>query len=637
MEPTGVERKLAAILAARLQDYDRLMAAGEEATLSTLSAYRKIIEGLVARHDGRVVGAAGDSVLAEFGGALDAARSAVAIQEELAVRNAGLADERKMRFGIGIDLGDVTVEGNEPFGDGVDVAARLVELAEPGGICVSGDVYDQVKHELALDFEDMGPKAVKNIAEPVRVYQIRIEPGTAVSRVGRRKQARRHWPVLAGAVVVLVAVAAAALWQTVLRPAPAPEEVASKSATALPLPDRRSIAVLPFANMSGDEKQEYFSDGITDDLITDLAKISGLFVVTRNAVFRYKGKAVAPDQVSRELGVQYVLVGGVRKTGDLVRLAAQLIDAATDRRLWAGRYERNLKDIFALEDEIAQGIAAALGVRLTEGEKEQVTRRYTDDPEAYDSFLRAMEYYRLYTRETTAEARRRLERVIGIDPKFALAYARLSYIRYRQWASRWSEDPEALERALELAQKAVALDDSLPEAHERLGFIYLFKRRHEQAIAELERAIALDPNDAKTHARLGQILSMAGRPKQAIPLAKKAMRLNPHDYHAWYRFVLGRTYYLTGRYEEAIASLKRSVARNPNFVPAHRYLAAIYGELGRKDEARAEVAEILRLHPRATVENLKRTAPWKDRKALQRFLDGLSKAGLPEKSRSAPP
>lgn len=637
MQPTAVERKPAAILAARLQGYDRLMGADEEATLATLGAYRRIIEGLIAWHDGRIVGSAGDSVLAEFGGALDAARSAIAIQEELAVLNAELADDRKLRFCIGIGLGDVTVEGDEPFGDGVETAARLEGLAEPGGICVSGEVYDEVKHEIALEFEDMGAKAVKNRAAPVRAYRVRIESGTAVLRVGRAKRAGRHWPVLAGAIVVLVAVAAAALWQTVLRPAPAPQQAASQSATALPLPDRRSIAVLPFANMSEDPEQAYFSDGITDGLITDLSRISGLFVVSRNAVFHYKGKAVAPDQVRQELGIRYVLVGGVRKAGDKVRLAAQLIDTATDRRLWAGRYERNLKDIFALEDEIARKIAAALEVKLTEGEKKQVTRRYTDDPEAYDSFLRAMEYYRRFTRESTAEARRRLERAIEIDPKFALAYARLSYIHYREWASRWSQDPEALNRALELAQRAVALDDSLPEAHERLGFIYLFKRRHEEAIAELERAIALDPNFAGGHARLGQILSMADRPKEAIPLAKEARRLNPHDYHVWYRFVLGRTHYLTGRYEEAIASLKKSVARAPNFVPAHRYLAAIYGELGRQDEARAEVAEILRLDPRATVEDLRRTTPWKNRTALERFLDGLGKAGLPETSASAPP
>ncbi len=594
MEPTGVKRKLAVILAADVEGYSRLMGADEEATLKTLNVYRGIIDGLIARHDGRIVGTAGDSVLVEFGSAVEAVRCSISIQEELRVRNAELPDDRKMHFRIGVNLGDVMVEGDNLLGDGVNVAARLEGLAEPGGICVSGSVYEQIENKLALGYSDLGEQEVKNIARPVRAYRVVVEPS-------------------GGAVTV---------------PRPQPQRS--------PVPGKPSIAVLPFVNMSDDPKQEYFSDGITEDLITDLSKISGLFVPSRNAVFRYKGEAVEPQRVGRDLEVRYVLEGSVRKAGDRVRISAQLIDAGTGYHLWAERYDRDLTDIFALQDEITEKIVTALEVKLTEGEQEQVASRYTENLEAYDYFLRGRAYQARATNETNAQAREMFERAIELDPSFAGAYAILSYSHFRDWINQWSEGPQALERAFEAAKKAVALDDSLPLAHTYLGWAYVWRKQYEEAIAEGERAIALDTNFAEAYARLGEILSLAGRPEEGLGLVKKAMRLDPH-YPPTYLNYLGRAYYAMGQYEEAVAALKRSLTRNPNILSPHRTLAVIFSELGRKEEARAEVAEILRISPRASMEGQRERMPFKDQAVLERHLEGLRKAGLPEKSRSTTP
>ena len=594
MEPTGVKRKLTVILAADVEGYSRLMGADEEATLKALGTYREIIDGLIARHDGRIFSTAGDSVVAEFGSAVEAVRAAISIQEELRVRNAELPEDREMRFRIGINVGDVMVEGDNLYGDGVNVAARLEGLADPGGVCVSDMVYQSVEAKLDLAFEDLGAQSVKNIARPVRAYRVVIEPGP-------------------GAVAV---------------PGPQPQRS--------PVADKPSIAVLPFVNMSDDSKQEYFSDGITEDLITDLSKISGLFVASRNAVFRFKGEAVEPKQVGRDLEVRYLLEGSVRKAGDRVRISAQLIDAGTGYHLWAERYDRDLKDIFALQDEITEKIVKALEVKLTEAEQEQVARRYTDNLEAYDCFLRGRAYQERGSKGSIAQAREMFERAIELDPTFAGAYAILSYSYFRDWFSQWSEDRQALERAFEAAKKAVALDDSLPLAHTYLAWACLWKKQHEKAIAEGERAIGLDPNFAEGYARLGQILSLAGRPEEGLGLVKKAMRLDPH-YPPTYLNNLGRAYYAMGQYEEAIAALKGSITRDPDFLSPHLVLAVIFSELGRKEEAQAEVAEILRISPRASLGDQRERMPVKDQAILGRYLEGLRKAGLPEKSRSTAP
>jgi len=586
--PARIERKLAAILSADVKGYSRLMGEDEVATIRTLTTYREVMSTLIRQYRGRVVDSPGDNLLAEFASVVDAVQCAVETQRELTARNADLPPERKMEFRIGINLGDVIVEGERIYGDGVNLAARLEGLAEAGGICISGIVYDQVEtklNSLNLGYEYLGAQTVKNIAKPVPVYRVQMEPGQSSSSASREKT-----PTLA-------------------------------------LPDKPSIAVLPFANMSGDPEQEYFSDGITEDLITDLSKLSGLFVISRNSVFLYKGKAVKPEQVSRELGVRYLLEGSVRKAGSRVRITAQLIDATSGYHLWAERYDRELQDIFALQDEVTQKIVAALEVKLTEGEQGRLGRAPTDNLEAYDCFLRGLEYHAQRTQGANAQARQMFERAIALDPEFAAAYAFLGRTYLMEMIYQWNQDPQTQEKIFALGQQAVTLDDSQPAAHETLGLAYLGKKQHAQAIAEAEKAVALDPNYADAYVTLAEIFSFAGRPQEAISLVEQAMRLNPR-YPFSYLWALGHAYRLVGRLEEAIIALKRVVMRNPDQITAHVLLAVIYSELGREEEARAEVAEILRISPHYSLEVVRQRIPYKDPALLERQVAALRKVGL---------
>ncbi|MFQ5520208.1 MAG: tetratricopeptide repeat protein [Candidatus Methylomirabilia bacterium] len=628
MDSHGVKRKLAAILSADVKGYSRLMGENEMATVQTLTAYREVMASLIQRHRGRVVDSPGDNLLAEFASVVDAVQCAIEVQQALKSRNAERPDDRKMEFRIGINLGDVIVEGERIYGDGVNIAARLEGLAEGGGICISGTVYDQIKNKLTLGYQSLGEHAVKNIAEPVRVYRVRTEPqGAQVLRAtGETGAGRRQgrWVALGAVACFLLVGGAVAIWSFYLRPPPPPATVTSE-APALELPDKPSIAVLPFDNLSGDPEQEYFSDGMTEDLITDLSKLSGLFVIARNSVFTYKGTPVKIQQVGQELGVQYVLEGSVRKANGRVRITAQLVDATTGHHLWAERYDRELKDVFALQDEITKKIVAALAVTLTEGEQERLVRKHTDNPEAYDYLLRGEEYHRRTTRKANLKARQMAERAIELDPEYAAAYAALGWTHFQAWTMQWSEDPQTLELAYQLAQKSRGLDNSLAGCRLLLSHVYLWKKQHEQAIAEAERAIALAPNDADGYAELGEILNWAGRPEEGIALLKKAMRLNPR-YPFTYLWGLGHAYYLTGRYEEAIVTLKRILTRNPDWLPSHAYLAATYSELGHMEEARAEMAEVRRLSPEASLESLRQRLPYKEEAVLERFLSGIREA-----------
>jgi len=583
MESQSIERKLAAILSADVKGYSRLMGEDEVATIRTLTAYREVMAALIRQHRGRVVDSPGDNLLAEFASVVDAVQCAVEIQQELKKRNADLPAPRKMEFRIGINLGDVLVEGEKIYGDGVNIAARLEGLADGGGICVSGIVYDQVENKLNflnLGYEYLGEQTVKNIAKPVPVYRVHLDPGTAAPVMRGKSEATSSRP---------------------------------------PLPDKPSIAVLPFANLSGDPEQEYFSDGITEDLITDLSKLSGLFVISRNSAFLYKSKAVNPQQVSRELGVRYMLEGSVRKAGNRVRISAQLIDTATGYHLWADRYDRELQDIFAVQDEVTQKIVAALQVTLTEGEQKRPRRPPTNNLDAYEHFLRGLECYWRRTREANTQARRMFERAIELDPDFAAAHAWLGRAYMIEWAFQWSDDPQIPERAAALAQRAVALDDSLPVAHQTLAYVFLLQKQFAQAIAEAERAMVLEPNDADACVTLGEILSCAGRPQEAVGLVEKALRLDPH-YPASYLFALGQAYYLTGRHEEAIAALKRLLTRNPNHPRAHFFLAMVYSEVGRKEEARTEIAAC---GPAYSLERVRDKIPYRDQALIERWMATL--------------
>jgi adenylate cyclase len=487
-----------------------------------------------------------------------------------------------MEFRIGINLGDVIVEEDRIYGDGVNIAARVEGLAEPGGVCISGTVYDQVENKLALQFEHLGEQTVKNIKKAVRIYRVRIGSN----------------------------------------------EFAPAAGADLKLPDKPSIAVLPFVNISGDPEQEYFSDGLTEDLITDLSKISGLFVIARNSVFTYKGKAVKVDQVGRELGVRNVLEGSVRRAGDRVRITAQLVDAKTGGHLWAERYDRDLKDIFALQDEVAQKIGAALSVKLTGDERERLVQRETDNLEAFDCYLRGLEYYSRFTKEAHAKARLMFEKAIALDPGYALPYAKLGMLHFVEWSWGLSQNPRSLEQAFELGRRAISIDNSLPEAYYLLGTVYMWKKQHELAITVVERGIDLNPNDADLCLKLSEVLTyVEKRQGEAIKLAKKAMRLNPH-LPMYYWWVLGLAYWSANRYEESIEAFKQACIRNPDFMPTHLLLAITHSETGRKEWAESEVAEVLRINPGYSLKLFKETFPFRDQAVIERILEALRRAGL---------
>jgi len=634
-----MERRLAAIFSTDVQGYSRLMGEDEVATIRTITAYREVMATLIQQHRGRVVDSPGDNLLAEFASVVEAVQCAVAIQRELRVRNAELQPHRRMEFRIGLNLGDVIAEGERIYGDGVNIAARLEGLAEAGGLCISGTVYDQVKTRLALGYEDLGAQAVKNIAEPVRVYRVRLEPEAVAPAASEQEEmlvvgAGRTQPkkgdaahrvlrllrqkgVLALLGLVLILGGLVAGWQRYL---------ATRS-PVLAVPAKPSIAVLPFANLSGDPAQDYFSDGMTEVLITDLSKVADLFVIARNSVFTYKGKAVEVSRVGKELGVRYVLEGSVLKAGDKVRITAQLVDATTAYHLWSERYDRDLQNIFALQDELAQKILLALRVKLTPAEQARFRRAPTANLEAYDYFLRGRESYWRFTKEANVQAQQMFERAISLDPQYAAAYAALSTSRFQDWRNGWSPQ-SALEQVLALAQKAVELDDSLPLAQRALSFVYLWKKQHDRAMAAAERSLALDPNDADSHLTLAGVLNFAGRPEEAIGVMAQAMRLNP-AYPVQYLVRLGTAYHLTGRYEEAITAAQRALARNPNVFGAHELLALSASELGREKEARAAVAELLKLAPNfPLLETQKLTLPYKDPAIVERHLDLLHRVGV---------
>jgi adenylate cyclase len=621
MDAHPMERKLAAILSADVEGYSRLMGDDEAATVRTITEYRAVIASAVETGGGRVVDATGDNVLAEFASVVDAVRCAVDIQRELESRNTALPPARRMRFRIGINLGDVIVDGARLYGDGVNIAARLESLAEGGGICLSGTAYDQIEGKLPFVCEFMGEHAVKNIARPVRVYRLRLAPGGAAAPPrGRRGADRRAVTGLVGAVAVVALLAAGgwARWRWLWPP----------ESAGLPLPDRPSLAVLPFANVSQDPAQDYFSDGVTEDLITGLSKVSGLFVIARNSVFTYKGKPVKVREVGRDLGVRYVLEGGVQRAGSRVRITAQLVDARTGYHLWAERYDREVTDIFALQDEVTQQIVRAMAVKLTEAEKARLGRAPTGSLEAYDLVLRGHEERKRTTRESNAEARRLFVKALDLDPDYAAAYAGLSWTHLQSWQFLWSTDRDSLERARELAERAIVLDPGLANAYNLLAQIALWQKAHDRAIGLAERAVELAPNDADGYETQAEILGWSGRPEDSVRLIRHAMRLNPR-YPFFYLWTLGHAYYLTERRQEALDALGKALQQNPNFLPAHAYRAVLLSELGRVNEARQAWDVASHLSPAASLPNLREHLPYRRPADLDRFLTAAHRAGMP--------
>jgi adenylate cyclase len=630
MSAESFKRKLTANLRADVKGYSRLMGEDEDATIRTLSTYRELMSTLIQKHRGRVVDSPGDNLLAEFLSVVDAVRCAVEIQEELRVRNDELPENRRMEVRIGINLGDVVEEGERIYGDGVNIAARVEGLAEGGGICISGTVYDSIKNKLSLGYESMGEHTVKNIKEPVRVYRMRIGPEAAGKVIGEKepKHTRWGWKSVA-AVAVLVLVAGGVVWNFYLR---APKiEPASKEKMAFPLPDVPSIAVLPFVNMSEDPKQEFLCDGMTEEIITGLSKVPRLFVIARNSTFTYKGKPVKVKQVSEELGVRYVLEGSVRRSGDRVRITAQLIDALTGNHLWAESYDRDLKDIFALQDEITIKVLGSTKVKLTEGGQVGRPEKYFKGKQGLDCYLKLTEasgYYERWNIEDNNLARRMIEEAIAMCPENPMTYFNLGWVYHHDYMLDNTKSPrETLEKGIELAQKALAMDDSIADAHGLLCRLYLTKREYAKAIAEGERAVALNPGGTSVLVSYAASLAVAGRPEEAIPLFQKAIRLNPFGPSQLYR-QFGEALRDTGRFEEAVSAYKKAIQLAPDNITAHIHLTTTYIWMGREKEARAEAAEVLRINPKFSVDSHAMMLSFKDQSVNDRVVDALRKAGL---------
>jgi adenylate cyclase len=585
-----LERRLAAILAADVVGYTRLMGADEAGTLRHLTGLRQdVLEPLIAKHHGRVVKLMGDGLLVEFASVVDALTCAVAWQNDVAAQEAETDEDRRLQFRIGINLGDVIVEGDDIHGDGVNVAARLEGLAEPGGVCMSRTVFNHVKGKVELDFEDLGEQTLKNVAEPVSVYRIAVDgSGTAAAS-----------------------------------PAKAP----------LPLPDKPSIAVLPFTNMSGDPEQEHFSDGITENIITNLSRFRDFFVIARNSTFAYKGKAVKMQDVSRELGVSYVLEGSVQRSSDRVRITAQLIDGHTGGHLWSERYDRQLDDIFEVQDEVTEMIVGTLasgyGGRLRKAWQRRIQGSGTQSVQAFDCFMRGMDLYDHFIKEDTQRGREFFEEAVRLDPNYAKAYAKLAWGHIEDAYQGWSEDyEESLAKGLEFANKAIQCEDEESWGHWALAGYYIFTMQHDRALAEFQRAIELNPNDADVLNDVGFCLSYAGRAEEALDSVHKAMRLNPH-YPEWYSMQLGQIYFDARQYEEAVVTFEN--LRSLETVISRLYLAASHAALGHTDEAQKAIGRILELDPQATLQkwtNVK-MAPYKDPKDLEHIRENLRKAGLP--------
>jgi adenylate cyclase len=576
-------RKLAAIFAADVEGYSRLMEQDEIGTLRRLTACRTILDERITAHRGRIFGSAGDSVVADFASAIDAMQCAVAVQEALAKENSSQATEQQMHFRIGVHVGDVLVQGENLFGDGVNIASRLEALAEPGGICISGTARDQIGTKLPIAFTDLGEQQVKNIAQPIHAYRI----GGA-----------------SAAMTPLVPL-------------------------SLPLPDKPSIAVLPFQNLSGDPEQEYFASGIVEEIITALSHYPSLFVIARNSSFTYKGRAIDVKQVARELGVRYVLEGSVRKAGNRVRVAAQLVEAETGIHDWAEHYDRDPTDIFAVQDEITQAVTIAVAPAVADAEQRRAIRRPPESLDAWASYQRGLWHFSKGTANDNALAQKLFQQAIDLDPSFAGGYTGLAYAHRRAAGVFGTESlAEAEDLAEALARRAVALDANDAEA--RTCFANLLMRRGDYAgaLAEIERALALSPNLADAHGALGSVLTRSGHPKEGRVELEKCIRLDPRNPNNNLQLlVITISHYLSREYDAAVEAAKRGIRAYPDHSNQYRWLAAALGQTGRLEEAKEVLAKAIAMAPAAFDMFVRRRVPWHRPEDHAHMLEGLRKAG----------
>jgi adenylate cyclase len=588
-------RRLAAILAADVAGYSRLMGVDEEGTHERLKAHRReLIDPKISEHFGRIVKTTGDGMLVEFASVVDAVRCAAELQRAMIDREAGMPEDRRVRFRIGINLGDVIADGDDIFGDGVNVAARLEAASDPGGICISRMVRDQIRDKLAYAFEDLGEQSVKNIARPVRVYALCPE-------------------------------AVADLPASSVPPAPL------ISQPSLALPDKPSVAVLPFTNMSNDPEQEFFADGIVEDIITALSRYPSLFVIARNSCFTYKGRAVDVKQVGRELGVRYVLEGGLRKAGNRIRVTAQLHEAETGKHVWAERYDRDIADIFALQDEITEAVTIAIAPAIADAEQQRAMRKPPGSLDAWAAYQRGLWHVSKATPDDNALAQKFFQQAIDLDPNFSGAYGGLALAL--QAAPNFERRGllETLSSAEAVARQAVALDGGNAEARSYLGQALWMRGDYEGALAEAERALATTPNLALAHHMLGAALIFSGRPKEGLAALERSIRLDPrHPRSAVRLHHVAIGLYFCRDYEAAIEAAKRTIRAYPEFPNTYRWLAAALGQTGRIEEAKEALEKAITIAPAAFDMYVRRRVPWQRPKDHAHMLQGLRKAGMPE-------
>ena len=616
-------RKLAVILHADVVGSTTLVQLNETLAHERIQATFRRFSETIKSYNGIAHELRGDALVAEFERASDAIEAALAYQAANTEINAKLEDNIQPQMRIGISLGEVVIADNTITGAGVVLAQRLEQLAEAGGVCIQGAAYETVPQRLPFEYRSLGEQRVKGFEEPVRAYSVSLKPDedipppepTRADSVGILDRAKNSR--VGAMIVVVLAGILLAWWQ----PWTTSEESAPNA--------QPSIAVLPFQSLSEDPNQDYFSDGVTNDIITDLSKFSNLLVIAANSVFVYKGKPVNIKEIGRELGVRYVLEGSVQKAAGSVRINAQLIDATTDHHIWAERYDFVLDDVFKVQDEITSTVVSSLQVILTEDEQGRAAIRHTDIIEAYDLYLRGRTFLR-GTKRTHLKARELFDKAIKLDPKFSAAYAEKSFTYFSSFIMPMSRDPKVVKAALEAAERAVELDDTLPLAYARLAWAYFATRQHPEAITAARRAVALGPNDAEANVQLGNILNWSGKPDEGRQYVERAIRLNPHHPY-YYLFYLGQSYYLKGENDKAIELMKRVVTRAPYFLPVRRHLAVLYSEKGMMKEAKAETKEVLRIFPGASIQDERARCFYRwTPDVLKRFFTGLRKSGMPE-------
>jgi adenylate cyclase len=648
METKGFHRRLTAIVSADVAGYSRLMQDDEAATVATLGSYRQIIADLVKQHRGRVVDSPGDNILSEFASVVDAVQCAVAVQKELQARNAQLPENRKMQFRIGVNLGDVIEEESRIYGDGVNIAARLESLADPGGICVSKTAFDHIESKLPLGYEFLGEQPVKNIAKPVGAYKVlmesRVTQGKGAGFRGQGSGRRKLAVVLSTTLAVMAVVGVWLAFRGPADPPPQPVPAAEKAdpgRMALPLPDVPSIAVLPFASMGDDPKTELLSDGITESVVGALSKVPQLLVISRSSTSAYKDKTVKVKQVSEELGVQYVLEGSVQKSGDRIRITAQLADALSGRTAWTERYDRDLADVFALQDEITLKILSALRLKFGQGELAAIVEKHYKGGQSLDCYLKFLEsskHNQRWNADDNAMATRLAEEAVAQCPESPMGYTALGWA-YHHSAYLGGPVPrnEAIEKSFELARKALAIDDAQSGPYNLLAALHSLKREHDKALAAAERAVALNPGSTDALNEYGWAFNHAGRWSEAIPVFEKAIRLNPYGKATIFRGY-GVALIQTGRVDAAVAPLKKAVQRSPNDIISHLVLVRAYSMLDKEKDAGIAAAEVLRINPKFSLEAFEKSlGPARDQAERDSYIYALRKAGLPDKPPSAQP